>query len=545
MLQVATLLLGYKHHANALFDSVLRFCEHKITVNTTARRETAREISQLLKQQWRPGVFAMCMLIIDMTFWLFYFFETKKLRVEIATTTWFTEWIRCLHLQATISVQNGVLSASSTQAQLKTAGRSAQDACAWIATPHVPWFPWATLAYLLPTVFGIIVLILFGSRLELWEDLRSKLLSGRSSSVFIMDDLTMRPTAVQIQRQSFILMQHQNSPLAIAQQGKLNPEGSLITEKTSASQKTALAPSPEIVPRQRPKQSNASPSVRITAACVGPTRENALVATAPAARSAGAYKGSVRQIPTGEVNTEKANATPRALASSPETVPRQRPKQPITVIPVRPAAAYIGPIRASAIISTPVRARSAVAYIGPIRQRHTRAVDRHEPLYNRDAGTSTRAQRQQQDRQHQQQQEIVQQMKQAKLVSKSSAPRPERPPSTTEGPKTPSPTQKPSPARKTELTVKTQSRPSSPPRFVRVVSPTTPTPSELINFYKSIDRLSEPVSPVEAIHDTSLDPGRKTFSPLREGSRNNMPERLQNSQNLPPVVPQKSARRRF
>ncbi|KAG0067098.1 hypothetical protein BGZ92_005188 [Podila epicladia] len=74
-----------------------------------------------------------------------------------------------------LSMQSGVLSATSGPAEFKTAGDNAQRACAYVAKPYVPKFAWAALSELLPAMFGIAVLIIFGSRMELWQDLRKRL----------------------------------------------------------------------------------------------------------------------------------------------------------------------------------------------------------------------------------------------------------------------------------------------------------------------------------------------------------------------------------
>ncbi|KAG0343031.1 hypothetical protein BG000_010168 [Podila horticola] len=92
------------------------------------RLQTARDISLMLKQQWRPGLFALCLVIIDMIYWLFYFIEAKKLLSVGPTTDWFIQWMTCLGHQAVLSMQSGLLSATSGPAELKTAGDNAQRA---------------------------------------------------------------------------------------------------------------------------------------------------------------------------------------------------------------------------------------------------------------------------------------------------------------------------------------------------------------------------------------------------------------------------------
>ncbi|KAG0040225.1 hypothetical protein BGZ82_004470 [Podila clonocystis] len=157
-----------------------------------SRRQTARDISLMLKQQWRPGLFALCLVIIDMIYWLFYFIEAKKLLSVGPNTEWFVQWMTCLGRQTMLSMQAGLLSATSGPAEFKTAGDNAQRACAYVAKPYVPNFAWAALSDLLPAMFGIAILIIFGSKMELWQDLRTKLFhssKGQDGS-FIMGQIT-------------------------------------------------------------------------------------------------------------------------------------------------------------------------------------------------------------------------------------------------------------------------------------------------------------------------------------------------------------------
>ncbi|KAF9375948.1 hypothetical protein CPC16_000442 [Podila verticillata] len=153
-----------------------------------SRLQTARDISLMLRQQWRPGLFALCLVIIDMIYWLFYFIEAKKLLSVGPTTEWFIQWMTCLGHQAQLSMQSGLLSATAGPAEIKTAGENAQRACSYVAKPYVPNFAWAALSDLLPAMFGIAILIIFGSRMELWQDLRARLFhssKGQDGSIMM------------------------------------------------------------------------------------------------------------------------------------------------------------------------------------------------------------------------------------------------------------------------------------------------------------------------------------------------------------------------
>ncbi|KAF9298750.1 hypothetical protein BGZ74_009233 [Mortierella antarctica] len=163
------------------------------TLSVRQRRlQTARDISHLLKQQWRPGLLALCLLITDMIYWLFYFTEAKKLEKIDASTQWFLQWTQCLGQQALLSIQSGTLplTTTPTPAEFQAAGEVAQRACASIAEPFVPNFAWAVLAEMTPASFGIAILFIFGTKLELWQDLRVRLWGSKDSTVFIMGEIS-------------------------------------------------------------------------------------------------------------------------------------------------------------------------------------------------------------------------------------------------------------------------------------------------------------------------------------------------------------------
>ncbi|KAF9151821.1 hypothetical protein BG015_006177 [Linnemannia schmuckeri] len=144
------------------------------------RLQTARDITHLLKQQWRPGLLAFWLILIDAVYSLFYFIEAKKLLTVTPNSTWFQQWVACLANQVTESAKAGRLSLTNpTMDQFLAGGEYAQRACAPIAAPFVPSFVWAAVTDLLPSLFGIAILIIFGSKVELWQDLRERLFGKR------------------------------------------------------------------------------------------------------------------------------------------------------------------------------------------------------------------------------------------------------------------------------------------------------------------------------------------------------------------------------
>ncbi|KAG0370069.1 hypothetical protein BGX24_002154 [Mortierella sp. AD032] len=119
--------------------------------------------------------------------------NAKKLLSVKPATPWFQEWVGCLAAEVVKSAQAGRISMTSpTPDQFVAAGEYAQRACASIAAPFVPNFKWAAWADLLPAIYGVLVLIIFGSKLELWQDLRERLFGKRypNGGNIIMGTLT-------------------------------------------------------------------------------------------------------------------------------------------------------------------------------------------------------------------------------------------------------------------------------------------------------------------------------------------------------------------
>lgn len=139
-------------------------------------------MSLFLKQQWRPGVFALWILVIEMIYWLFYFLEAKKLEQVDLNKPWFQDWMVCLYSQLKLS---GLLqySTAPTPDELQAAGDAAQSACASIVSGHVPSFIWAAFADMLPATVGIMILVIFGSKLELWQDMRTLFLGAPQTTM--------------------------------------------------------------------------------------------------------------------------------------------------------------------------------------------------------------------------------------------------------------------------------------------------------------------------------------------------------------------------
>ncbi|KAF8983121.1 hypothetical protein BGZ46_010856 [Entomortierella lignicola] len=148
------------------------------------RRQTARGITQFLEKQWRSGAMAICLISVDMIYWLFYFIDAKKMTNVSPSTPWFVSWVTCLVENAATNL----LLAGDIQG----AGEVAQAACASVSRPHVPSFTWAAVSDLFPALLGIMTVVIFGSKLEMWRELRHELFgrfSREDKTIFVMDDI--------------------------------------------------------------------------------------------------------------------------------------------------------------------------------------------------------------------------------------------------------------------------------------------------------------------------------------------------------------------
>ncbi|KAG0303440.1 hypothetical protein BGZ99_002683 [Dissophora globulifera] len=154
--------------------------------NKQRRLQTSHDISLLIQQQWRPAFFTTCLSVLSMTYGFYRLFQVTKLENIGPTTTWFINWIECLEQQAVISMQFGQLSSMPTAEQLKAAGDAAQKVCAAVAAPYVPLFSWSILADIMPAFPGIVLLIVFGSKMELWSDIWRMFLGHKGETGFTM-----------------------------------------------------------------------------------------------------------------------------------------------------------------------------------------------------------------------------------------------------------------------------------------------------------------------------------------------------------------------
>ncbi|KAI9183010.1 hypothetical protein H9P43_003926 [Blastocladiella emersonii ATCC 22665] len=112
-----------------------------------------KHVVKAVKVQWRALLLAMQLIVSFMIFWVFYFFEMKKLKIN-GTEAWFKSWVSC------ISANNG------------------QDECANRISPDVPSFPLMVFSDLVVSTPGIVLFIIFGARMSILYEWRTWFAEG-------------------------------------------------------------------------------------------------------------------------------------------------------------------------------------------------------------------------------------------------------------------------------------------------------------------------------------------------------------------------------
>ncbi|KAF9969731.1 hypothetical protein BGZ73_007766, partial [Actinomortierella ambigua] len=122
-------------------------------------------------------------LVIYLVYFGFYFIEIQKFDRIQATSEWFQQWTMCLGQQAVQNILRLVASSASAgtvmtmntllePGLLNQLGQDGQRACIPMAKDNVPQFWKLCLSDAAPTVFGIAIFFIFGSKYELWQDWR-------------------------------------------------------------------------------------------------------------------------------------------------------------------------------------------------------------------------------------------------------------------------------------------------------------------------------------------------------------------------------------
>ncbi|CAO3567558.1 unnamed protein product [Mortierella alpina] len=151
---------------------------HSTTSTHRQRLHAAHEISLVFQQQWRVGLFAVCLVAFYLNYWLFLIAEPKKIQNLGPGLPWFMDWVHCLSQQARST--NDTTPPFFTNRQ--TAGDSAQAACASIAAPYVPNVSWMTATEFSRALEGFIFFLTFASKADFRHDLRGKLFGNRDAA---------------------------------------------------------------------------------------------------------------------------------------------------------------------------------------------------------------------------------------------------------------------------------------------------------------------------------------------------------------------------
>ncbi|KAF8940059.1 hypothetical protein BGZ58_007887 [Dissophora ornata] len=118
----------------------------KITATAQAKR--------MVRGQWRPALMLGTVMTSLTVFWLFYFINAHRLTSISQTTPWVVQWITCIY---TSSAQG--LTSFETQ-----------TVCAEDIASNLPSITWFGAAELLLASLGIVIALVFVSKVDFWSD---------------------------------------------------------------------------------------------------------------------------------------------------------------------------------------------------------------------------------------------------------------------------------------------------------------------------------------------------------------------------------------
>ncbi|KAG0235281.1 hypothetical protein BGX31_004306, partial [Mortierella sp. GBA43] len=131
----------------------------QLSSNSRMNFSSTMQAKRLLRGQWRPALMLFMTMACITIFWLFYFIEGHRLALITPQTRWVIQWYICL----TINHRKG-LSPDETQ-----------TICAQDVAQHLPSLPWLAAAELVLAIIGVVVTLVFISKVEFWSEWASVL----------------------------------------------------------------------------------------------------------------------------------------------------------------------------------------------------------------------------------------------------------------------------------------------------------------------------------------------------------------------------------
>ncbi|KAF8979586.1 hypothetical protein BGZ46_005241 [Entomortierella lignicola] len=126
----------------------------QLSSDARMRITTTMQAKRLLRGQWRPALMVGVVMSLLTVFWLFYFIDAHRLATITPKTEWLQQWVTCVFL-------NGAAGKSSFETQ---------TICAKGSRPNLPSVPWFTAAESLLAIIGIVIAVIFITKIDFWED---------------------------------------------------------------------------------------------------------------------------------------------------------------------------------------------------------------------------------------------------------------------------------------------------------------------------------------------------------------------------------------
>ncbi|KAI8813955.1 hypothetical protein BJ742DRAFT_766958 [Cladochytrium replicatum] len=140
-----------------------------------------------LRALWRPALMSSIVSVTFVTFWLFYILQLKQLlEINPQSNPAVLQWIVCLF-------QTHLTTVASTGS--RNTGNIPQDACFNFISPVLPSLGMVVTVEVLVSISGILVMLVFGTRLALYQDWKTLFQKGfkRNSSLNASTSAKMAP----------------------------------------------------------------------------------------------------------------------------------------------------------------------------------------------------------------------------------------------------------------------------------------------------------------------------------------------------------------
>ncbi|KAF9103018.1 hypothetical protein BGX27_010778 [Mortierella sp. AM989] len=138
----------------AILSSKVDTAMSQMSTNAKMKFTSSMQAKRLLRGQWRPALMLTTTMAAITVFWLFYYVDAHRLSNISTQTIWVQDWLTCVK-------SSGYAGLTSDEAQTK---------CAIMIKSNLPSIPWFGAAETLISIIGIIVAVIFVSKVEFWSE---------------------------------------------------------------------------------------------------------------------------------------------------------------------------------------------------------------------------------------------------------------------------------------------------------------------------------------------------------------------------------------